>query len=382
VREATAPTAAADARERLHAVGAELAQIFVERSEVIEGSLAALLARQHVLLIGPPGTAKSMLADELCHRIDGAAYFQWLLTKFTTPEELFGAVSLRALEQDEYRRVTAGKLPEAHIAFLDEVFKASSSILNALLTILNERRFHNGRGAVTVPLLSLFGAANELPEEEELAAVYDRFLVRFVVGYVAEDWRFLRMLAAPAPVIGARMTLEDVALLQEIADGVEIPDSVLRSVVEVRRGLQGRGLAASDRRFRQSLALMRGLAVVRGKPRVGDDEILFLEHVLWRDPSEHDTVREVLRQLVHGFDEEVQELVFQGRELGEYAQRAWDTLEQRARAHIEVETKLRSLLRQLDEIERRARDAGREVARAEQARGELESLRAALGGEA
>src|SRR5213594_5229738 len=119
----------------------ELEQAFVERSEVIEGALVALLARAHVLVIGPPGTAKSMLADELCRRITGATYFQWLLTKFTTPEELFGAVSLKALEADDYRRVTVNKLPEAHIAFLDEVFKASSSILNAILSLMNERRF-------------------------------------------------------------------------------------------------------------------------------------------------------------------------------------------------------------------------------------------------
>jgi len=98
-----------------------------------------------------------MLADELCRRIDGAQYFQWLLTKFTTPEELFGAVSLQALEHDEYRRVTTHKLPEAHIAFLDEVFKANSAILNAILTILNERRFHNGRTIATVPLITLVG---------------------------------------------------------------------------------------------------------------------------------------------------------------------------------------------------------------------------------
>src|SRR3990172_4876324 len=122
------------ARDRLRRVREELAQVFLERAEAIDGALAALLAGQHVLLIGPPGTAKSMLADELCRRLDGSTYSQWLLTKFTTPEELFGAVSLRALESDDYRRVTTNKLPEAHIAFLDEVFKANSSILNAILT--------------------------------------------------------------------------------------------------------------------------------------------------------------------------------------------------------------------------------------------------------
>jgi MoxR-like ATPase len=368
-------TELAAARDKLAAIGAELGQVFVERNEVIEGALAALVARQHVLLLGPPGTAKSMLADELCRRIEGARYFQWLLTKFTTPDEVFGAVSLRALEQDEYRRVTTHKLPEAHVAFLDEVFKASSSILNALLTLLNERRFHNGRESVAVPLLTLFGAANELPEEDELSAIYDRFLVRFVVGYVVEDWRFLRMLRAPAPAVGARLTLDELATLQRAVDAVDVPDGVLRGLGDLRRALAEQQIVPSDRRFRQSVTLLRALALLRGKPAVGDDELLFLEHVLWRDPAERATVKDVLRQLVHGFDEQVQELIFQGRELGEYLERTWESREQQARARIEVETKLRRILERLADIERAARDAGREVARAAAARAEIESLR-------
>src|SRR5919106_4504419 len=103
-------------QEKLRSIREELKQTFLERGDLIDGALAALLSAQHLLIIGPPGTAKSMLADELCRRVEGAAYFQWLLTKFTTPEEIFGAVSLQALERDEYRRVTTFKLPEAHIA--------------------------------------------------------------------------------------------------------------------------------------------------------------------------------------------------------------------------------------------------------------------------
>src|SRR5207244_1383982 len=131
-------------------------------------------------------------------------YFQWLLTRFTTPEELFGAVSLKALEEDDYRRLTTHKLPEAHIAFLDEVFKASSSILNTILTLMNERRFHNGREVAEVPLLTLFAASNELPEDDELLALHDRFLLRFVVDYLDEDFRFLKLLQ-PGPVAARTM---------------------------------------------------------------------------------------------------------------------------------------------------------------------------------
>src|SRR5207249_558047 len=196
-------------RDVLRTIRDELQQVFLERTELIDGALVALVAAQHVLVIGPPGTAKSMLADEVCRRIDGAAYFQWLLTRFTTPEELFGAVSLKALEQDDYRRLTTHKLPEAHIAFLDEVFKASSSILNTILTLINERRFHNGREVADVPLLTLFAASNELPEDDELLALHDRFLLRFVVDYVSEDFRFLKLLQARPATSRTTLSLAD-----------------------------------------------------------------------------------------------------------------------------------------------------------------------------
>src|SRR5690554_3092273 len=107
---------------------------FLEREEEIEGMLVSLLSRQHMLLVGEPGTGKSLLSMELANIIDGSNYFQWLLTKYTTPEELFGALSLKELEQGIHKRNTNGKLPEAHIVFLDEIFKSNSAILNSLLT--------------------------------------------------------------------------------------------------------------------------------------------------------------------------------------------------------------------------------------------------------
>ncbi|MGH7898066.1 MAG: AAA family ATPase [Candidatus Binatia bacterium] len=362
------------ALETLRRIRDELEQSFFERSEVIEGALLALLSRGHVLLVGPPGTAKSMLADELCKRIAGARYFQWLLTKFTTPEEVFGAVSLKSLESDEYRRVTAQKLPEAHVAFLDEVFKANSSILNAILTLVNERLFHNGRTIEPVPLITLFGASNELPEEDELAALYDRFLLRFVLHYVAEDFRFLRMLGARPSSERTTLSLDGLGELQRAAAALPVPAPVLRRLAEIRRELGKKRIVASDRRYRQSLSVLQSRALLAGRDAVGEEDLFFLEHVLWRDPAERSEVRSTLRALLQGHEDEVQELLFQSRELREYALRAWDTREMRTRAVIEVHTKLRNILERVETILDSAREGGRPLDRALAIRDEIAAI--------
>src|SRR4026207_657225 len=328
-----------NAREKLKNIREELKQTFLERSDLIDGALGALLSSHHLLIIGPPGTAKSMLADELCRRIEGADYFQWLLTRFTTPEEVFGAVSLKALEQDDYRRVTSRKLPEAHIAFLDEIFKANSSILNAILTLINERLFHNGKEIGRVPLLTLFGASNELPEEEELTALYDRFLVRFVVGYIAEAFRFLRMLESQQAVERPTLTLVELTELQSQAGQITIPSHVYRGIADIRRELNKKNILASDRRYRQSLALLQAYAYLDGEKEVYEKHLFFLEHVLWRDPAEHEQVRGTIRELLLGYEEEITEFLYDPRDIRDAALPSARTSEERARALIELHTK-------------------------------------------
>jgi MoxR-like ATPase len=361
-------------KEKLKNIREELKQMFLERGDLIDGALCALLSSQHVLIIGPPGTAKSMLADELCRRIEGANYFQWLLTRFSTPEEIFGAVSLKALEQDDYRRVTSRKLPEAHIAFLDEIFKANSSILNAILTLINERLFHNGKEVVSVPLLTLFGASNELPEDDELMALYDRFLLRFVVSYIAEDFRFLRMLESTAPAERTVMSLEELGAIQAQARSVAIPGFIYRTITDIRRELKKKNLEASDRRYRQALSLLQAHACLAGRQSIDESDLYFLEHVLWRDPQEQNEVRTTIRELLLGYEEEVKELLYESREVRDSALRPWETSDDRARALIEVHTKLKNILAKVEQIMDKAKRLGRPIERVGAIKDEIEGI--------
>jgi MoxR-like ATPase len=364
--------------EKFSAVRRELGAMFLERDEVVEGALCALLARAHVLLVGPPGTAKSLLAHELCRRIEEGVYFQWLLTRFTTPEELFGAVSLKALERDEYRRVTDGKLPEAHICFLDEVFKASSSILNALLTVMNERIFHNGRVPEPVPLLTLFGASNELPDEDELMALYDRFLLRFAVDYLTEDFRFLQMLKLSPPATRTAIRLDELTAAMRAAAEVAVPESVLQDLASLRRDLGRKGIIASDRRYRQSLDVLRARAWLSGRKAVSGDDLTLLQHVLWSDPEERREVQASLHQLLAGHEEEARQLLAQAQELKAWADRPWDTEDEAVRAVVEALTKIRRVGAKLEELAAQARARGRNAVAVDEARAELAALEKAI----
>lgn len=356
----------------------ELSATFLEREEVVEGMLCALVARQHVLLLGPPGTAKSELAHELCRRVEDARYFQWLLTRFTTPEELFGPISLKSLEQDRYVRVTEGKLPRAHVAFLDEVFKASSSILNTLLGVLNERRFDGGDGPARVPLLTLVGAANELPDDEELGALYDRFLLRYQVDYLQEDFRFLQMLGNRREARRTTVTMGELAEMHERALRVEVPDAVLRDIADLRRILAEKDVIVSDRRWRQSLDLLRARAALAGRERVTGDDLRLYAHVLWNEPSERSAVEEALREVAHGHEDEAERLLFQGREVFDLARGPHEDEEAADQAAVEALAKLHDLQQRLDAILAEAQARGRAVERVGAFRDEVRGMVRAL----
>src|SRR3954452_21190576 len=166
---------------KLREVGRELDQRYLDKSELVRMLLITLLAGEHMLIVGPPGTAKSALVRHLARplpRLIDARYFEYLLTRFSEPNEIFGPVDIKAFREGTFVRRVDAMLPDAEIVFLDEIFKSNSAILNALLSILNERRFFTGSATLKVPLSSLFGATNEVPNDDALGAVFDRFLVR------------------------------------------------------------------------------------------------------------------------------------------------------------------------------------------------------------
>jgi MoxR-like ATPase len=181
-----------DSRNRINKLADRMRQDFVDRDRAINGILAALISRAGCVLLGPPGTAKSLLVNRIAKECDlrigteDANYFEYLLTAHTMPEEIFGPTDIGQLLQDppQVQRRTEARLPHAELAFLDEVFRGGSHILNTLLTILNERKFHNGRTIEEVPLVSFIGAANFPPQTDELKAFFDRFPVRIWVDSV------------------------------------------------------------------------------------------------------------------------------------------------------------------------------------------------------
>ena len=274
---------------------------FKEREAEISGSLLAVLSGENIIFLGPPGTAKTQLAKNMCQSIEGGNFFNYLLTSFSTPEEIFGPLSLKALEEDEFRRKIEGCLPTSHIALLDEIFKASSAILNSLLTILNERKYHNGKEIVDVPLLSVFGASNELPEENEsLEALYDRFLFRYRLTYIQDDENFRNLLFRNHDDFKPSLNIPVLAIyeLRESAKNLPVDPDVELIIIELRKNLQLQEIYISDRRWKKVIQVLKVAACSSGCMAVDRTMALLLQHMLWNLPEEREYLRKVVFELV------------------------------------------------------------------------------------
>jgi MoxR-like ATPase len=292
----------------------DLAARFPERRAVIDGALSAILSAENVLLLGPPGSAKSAIVRAIAQAF-GGRYFERLLTKYATPDELFGPISLKALEQDRYTRVVTDKLPEAEFAFVDEVFRGNSAILNSLLTLVNEKVFHNGDPQpVACPIVSLFGASNDLPEGKELEALFDRFLLRFEVQYLLRPTNFRAILTAPDPATSVALSMADLRAAQADARSVALSDATIDALIAIRDACRTEGIVVSDRRWKKALKVVQASAYLAGQPNTTPEDLLILTDSLWREPRERGKVAHLVGQLADPLSAKAAEILDAARE--------------------------------------------------------------------
>lgn len=294
----------ASAEERLGQLRQELNKIFLERNTVIDGVLAVLLTNGNAVLFGPPGCAKSWMLQELCSAIEGANFFDRLLQRAQPPEELLGQPSLVALQQqDSLIRNTKNRLPEAHIAFLDEIFRCNATTLNALLRLINERVFENP-DPQPVPLLFLCGAANDVPEDEELRAFVDRFVYRPWVSYVRKIASRRELINRARNnvklAVSTRLTLEEISHLQAQAQTVLFPDSIVESLLQCQSALLREGFDISDRKLQHLVKLLQAHAYVQGDAEVYIESFHeLLPDCVWKkEPLERQKIAQILNQVI------------------------------------------------------------------------------------
>lgn len=298
-------------KERIQLLLGEMNRGVYEKETEIGLSLLAALAGESILLLGPPGVAKSMVARRLKKAFVGANAFEYLMSRFSTPDEIFGPVSISRLKSsDKYERAIEGYLPTADVVFLDEIWKAGPAIQNTLLTVINEKLFRNGDQELKLPLKLLVAASNELPAQGEgLEALWDRFLIRVISTCVQQEETFYRMLLDDTEEeegdVRWRITDAEYADWQQAIRGVEVPADVLAYITDIRRNLMKveldgsemhRNVYISDRRWKNVVRLLKTSAFIHGRPSVCASDLLPTYHCLWNEPEESNDIRRIVVQ--------------------------------------------------------------------------------------
>jgi len=350
---------------KLRLIEDELKGFFIERNEVIHGAILAHVAKEHILMLGPPGCAKSDIAESLSAAFNGSKLFYYLMTRFTTPEEIFGQLSVRALEQDRFNRVTVGRLPEASDVVLDEIFKSSSSILNSLLMAINERKFFNDGVMTKLPLHTVTGTSNELPESKELDALYDRFMLRYNVGYIRETSGLKRLLMAPDHKFKTTVDYSEITKAHEEAMQIPVPEESADMLTRIALNLREEGIFVSDRRIRNCQHVIKAEAFLSGKTKVDEESIEIIQHCMWNDPKEISKTRSVILGVANPLAQQALEKYEMALEIKNnvYAIKEDD---KRKKATLEANGKIKKLHVDLKKIVEEMKAKGKPAARYEE----------------
>ncbi|MBT61233.1 MAG: ATPase [Euryarchaeota archaeon] len=296
----------AEALRRLRAVRDDMATNLVGRDREVNGLCISLLADCHTLLLGVPGTAKSLMATEFARAIgldvESSEYFETLLGSYSNPDEVFGPYNPAKLLTGVYERNVDGYLPTAHFGFLDEIFNATAEMLVTLNTILNERRMKQGTQRLNVPLKMVVGAANVYPQGDlALAALYDRFLLRYWTPYVEtrnENMALLRIARDGGVKFTERLMDGDCDLIQDACKMVHVPDNVLTALVDVRSKLGDEGVVYSDRRHMAQMRLVQAVAALDGRAVTTVKDLFILADSVWDHHEQRATVWKTIATIV------------------------------------------------------------------------------------
>lgn len=306
-----------DINARISALLQKLNEDVFGKQHVIALSLLSAIAGESIFLLGPPGVAKSMVARRLKLAFKDASAFEYLMSRFSTPDEIFGPVSISALkDEDRYERVTDGYLPTATIVFLDEIWKAGPAIQNSLLTVINEKIFRNGKTSVKVPLKGLIAASNELPAAGQgLDALWDRFIVRIMVKGIEDLSDFDMMISSVwehTPEVGSELCISDSEYdeWQKEISGVgihysvfEVIHSIKESIEEYNSALENEGsvtppLYVSDRRWKKLIKLMRTSAWLNGQKEIRLSDCLIIQHCIWNEAGQIDMTADMVQSAI------------------------------------------------------------------------------------
>lgn len=313
-------------KERIQALLQEMNRGIYEKETEVALSLLTAVAGESIIILGPPGVAKSMVARRLKCAFKDAKSFEYLMSRFSTPDEIFGPVSISLLKtSDKYERTIDGYLPSADVVFLDEIWKAGPAIQNTLLTVINEKLFRNGDKEIHLPLKLLVAASNELPAQGEgLEALWDRFLIRIESGSIKGAENFERMLLDSSDekdVVTTnkwQITNEEYAQWMEKIPGIGVSDSLLKCIHVIRKAIGAVTLSStderhnvyvSDRRWKKIVKLLRTSAFLQDRKKADLADLLPIYHCLWNEPDECEDIRKiVIRSLFSEFGTELAKL--------------------------------------------------------------------------
>lgn len=325
--------------ERFKQLLGEMNRGIYEKETEISLSLLAALAGESIILLGPPGVAKSMVARQLKTAFRDTQSFEYLMSRFSTPDEIFGPVSIQKLKtSDTYERAMEGYLPTADVVFLDEIWKAGPAIQNTLLTVINEKIFRNGNREMHLPLKLLVAASNELPAKGEgLEALWDRFVIRIESRPIKLEKNFRAMLLGSHAVFSGstgmlghadfadnadfsdlKITAEEYAEWAEKICKIGVKEEVLDAISAIRKSLRAvnvdeaaerRNIYVSDRRWKNIVRLLRTSAFMQDREEVDICDLLPIYHCLWQEPEERDAIRNiVIRALFSPFADKLVEM--------------------------------------------------------------------------